>query len=304
MHQYPNCLLLFLYLASCSFLQAQDSISLHPREILNTTQSFENFTIKDGLPSNRILDVLEDCFGYFWIATEAGLSRFDGENFVNYYHNANDSTSLSNDYINRLAEDSKGQLWIGTQYGLNKLNRKDYTFQRYIHDPYVHTGLPGNYIKAILPDTAGILWLETANGFLSKFNTLTNHFKNFGHPPVHQIEANYPSHGIKKMSDGNLFVAGRGFYPFTFDAKNNKIQEIETLKPTVQSHYFCTIYEGKKDYNWIGNSANKLVLTDKHFQNPRPYEKIGSIHEIVADDQDLLWMGDKQNSISSLVTND
>lgn len=287
----PIYLLIFLGLANLCLLQAQDSISLNPTEILNTSQSFENFTINDGLPSNRVLDVLEDCFGYFWIATEAGLSRFDGENFVNYYHNPNDTTSLSNNYVNRLAEDSEGQLWVGTQHGLNKLNRKDYTFQRFFHNPYLHTGLPGNSIKAFLPDTAGILWLETANGFLSKLNTLTNHFENFGHTLAYSVYTNYPSYSIKKLNDGNIFCAGRGVFPFIFDIKSNKIQEIDFLKLTAQVPLISTIHEGKNGYNWIGNSANKLLLTDKNFQNPRSYERIGSIYDIVADEQDLLWMG-------------
>jgi signal transduction histidine kinase/ligand-binding sensor domain-containing protein/DNA-binding response OmpR family regulator len=47
---------------------------------------FKNYTIKDGLPSDFINDVLEDDLGYLWISTNNGLSKFNpkSENFRNY----------------------------------------------------------------------------------------------------------------------------------------------------------------------------------------------------------------------------
>ena len=39
---------------------------------------YENFKIKDGLPSNTIYDLLEDRNGVLWIATDKGVSVYDG----------------------------------------------------------------------------------------------------------------------------------------------------------------------------------------------------------------------------------
>ena len=37
-----------------------------------------------GLSSNRINDIVQDKNGYIWLATDVGVSRFDGENFLNF----------------------------------------------------------------------------------------------------------------------------------------------------------------------------------------------------------------------------
>jgi ligand-binding sensor domain-containing protein len=42
------------------------------------------FTTADGLPSNHVYSVAEDTSGFLWIATDNGVSRFDGKKFRNY----------------------------------------------------------------------------------------------------------------------------------------------------------------------------------------------------------------------------
>lgn len=42
------------------------------------------YTKKDGLPSNRVPSVKEDKNGILWFSTGDGLSKFDGQQFVNF----------------------------------------------------------------------------------------------------------------------------------------------------------------------------------------------------------------------------
>lgn len=42
------------------------------------------YDISDGLPHNEINEIVKDQSGFVWIATENGLSRYDGYNFVNF----------------------------------------------------------------------------------------------------------------------------------------------------------------------------------------------------------------------------
>jgi ligand-binding sensor domain-containing protein len=58
------------------------------------------------LPGPFVIDLLTDRDGFLWIATRGGLSRFDGENYITYQHDPDDSNSLSNSYIRCLLEDN------------------------------------------------------------------------------------------------------------------------------------------------------------------------------------------------------
>ncbi len=47
-------------------------------------QLANQFTTKEGLPSNHIYDIVEDNKGFLWVTSDNGLARFDGKNFYTY----------------------------------------------------------------------------------------------------------------------------------------------------------------------------------------------------------------------------
>lgn len=67
-----------------------------------------NFTADDGLPSNETFHILQDSKGYIWIATDRGVSRYDGFEFVNF---GVDKGLPSNTILN-IVEDYKGRIWF------------------------------------------------------------------------------------------------------------------------------------------------------------------------------------------------
>lgn len=70
--------------------------------------NYTRFTVKDGLASNTVYDIKQDKDGFIWMATDAGLSRFDGRKFVTYTQ----QDGLPSNEILHLYPDSKGRLWI------------------------------------------------------------------------------------------------------------------------------------------------------------------------------------------------
>lgn len=69
--------------------------------------------VDDGLSNNYIVSLAQDRKGYIWIATESGLNRFDGQQFIIY--NKNNSGLSSNELNALLADPKQDKIWIGTQ---------------------------------------------------------------------------------------------------------------------------------------------------------------------------------------------
>ena len=90
---------------------------------------FKEFTIDDGLPNQTVNCFAEDDQGFIWIGTLNGLSKFNGDNFINF-HNSEDSLSLQNDEINEIIVD-KNKLWIGTAEGLTSMDIGTEEFTHY-----------------------------------------------------------------------------------------------------------------------------------------------------------------------------
>src|SRR5687767_8670702 len=92
---------------------------------------FYHLTTKNGLSCNRSNAVLQDSKGFYWIATDDGLNRFDGSSCKIFRNVKNDSTSLTVNYCNNILEDDLGNIWVGTNMGMNRYIYAQDKFERF-----------------------------------------------------------------------------------------------------------------------------------------------------------------------------
>lgn len=121
------------------------------------------------------LAIFEDSKGTIWAGTyRDGIYFFHpGSNQKGLYvHDTADSTSLSNNRVNRIFEDSNGSIWFATDGGLCKLNADRKTFKTYT----TKNGLPSDLILGMLEDGHKNLWVTTSRG-LACFSLLTEKIK-------------------------------------------------------------------------------------------------------------------------------
>lgn len=127
---------------------------------------FEYLTTEQGLSSNKVEAVLQDKEGFYWIATQNGLNRFDGTTFKIFRHDANDSTSLSHNYCTALVEGKNGDIWVATYKGVSRYIRSKGYFQTiYLQHPIINFEIT-NRIYDIAVDDAGTIWIG-GNGLWS-----------------------------------------------------------------------------------------------------------------------------------------
>jgi ligand-binding sensor domain-containing protein/two-component sensor histidine kinase len=175
---------------------------------------FESYRTSDGLSARKILDIQQDRRGFLWIATENGLNRFDGYQFLHYLADSNDSTSISNNHITSLAVDTAGNLWVGTHDGLNFYNRENGTFKVFRHNPDNSNSLSHDHVRDLHADDQGHLWIETLDGILNRYDISSGHFAYFRHNKVEQPYYEY--HAIYEDQRGDLWIGGRTMGPYRF----------------------------------------------------------------------------------------
>ena len=114
--------------AWCSFFTNDSAVRAQ-----NIYAQIPPYDINSGLPANEIYDIVKDESGYIWIATEKGLSRFDGYHFENF-----NSTSHPNIFkdnrINRIKKNGELLYVLTEADGLIAVNPKKLTFRKLSND--------------------------------------------------------------------------------------------------------------------------------------------------------------------------
>lgn len=85
----------------------------------------------EGLPNASVSDMEEAPGGFLWIATKRGLSRFDGQNFINY-HTGN--SHITGNELNDLLVDRNNPryIWIATEReGLDRFDTQRQEFRNF-----------------------------------------------------------------------------------------------------------------------------------------------------------------------------
>ena len=136
--------------------------------------SFERISQKQRLAGSVVQDIFQDKKGFLWIATNNGLSRYDGLSFKNYTQVG--PGGITDKIVTGLAEDVDGSIWFGTENGLNRLIPSTNRIEQY----YEGTGpgtIPYRWCYKVFRDRQNTLWLATEKG-LASYNRNTNSFEN------------------------------------------------------------------------------------------------------------------------------
>lgn len=129
---------------------------------LQPDRQITQYTVKiwntdSGFPQNSVNDILQTRDGFLWMATYAGLVRYDGMTFFTF---SPDNTPVLGDRsIQSLYESPDGTLWIGTQGRGLVRKSPNQQWKRYERAD----GLEGNFIMDISQDKEGRIWVTTAN---------------------------------------------------------------------------------------------------------------------------------------------
>ncbi len=78
------------------------------RLLMAQTPTFRTYTIEQGLPSSEVYQVYQDSRKYIWVASNNGVSMFDGHTFRNFEM----QDGLPENTIFEIIEDHEGRVWF------------------------------------------------------------------------------------------------------------------------------------------------------------------------------------------------
>ncbi|HTL54884.1 MAG TPA: two-component regulator propeller domain-containing protein [Candidatus Limnocylindrales bacterium] len=134
-------------------------------------ERFENFGVKEGMPTHKVHCVLTASDGRLWVGTYKGaVVREDGK-----FRRIGVEDGLTHPMVMCMVEDTRtGEMWIGTMRGLNC-----YSAGRITTYTQTGSGLPNNVVYGV--DIVGeTLWVATAAG-LGALNLKTGGWSIYDH---------------------------------------------------------------------------------------------------------------------------
>jgi len=123
---------------------------------------WRRYSTANGLPSSRVYDLQFMPDGTLWLATQNGVSRFDGLRFTNF----SKRDGLLDNRVFCIHAGSDSKLWFGTEEGACQFDPATGHFQNF---PSGTNGLSAGRVFDIEAAPDGILWLRTREG-LSRFD--------------------------------------------------------------------------------------------------------------------------------------
>ena len=133
---------------------------------------FRRLDTRDGLSNSQINYIFQDSKGFVWIATSYGLNRYDGYRFRTFYSDANDTTTLRNNYVNDIWEDYAGRLWLRQGMNFCVFDPKTETAVRTPSTLFSKMGIKGG-LDRIYIDKNKNFWVKTYDDGLYFYNPKT-----------------------------------------------------------------------------------------------------------------------------------
>lgn len=271
----------------------------------------------DGLPRNIVTCVEQDTYGYTWIGTGNGISRYNGDVFKNY-------EQLKGHNIRSIVINTKNELWLASEHGIYVYNRITDQFE-IKYEGYVHSlcqyqdRIYFNTIASIrLFEESGITEMvigDNIGGFCvnSRGIWYSNSFDGIRLRSHHStsdtsksvLSGRYVS--IIRDIDGHLFMGGRNGQLFVL---RNGEKEIEVK---IKNHH--SIHEIIKvdDEYWMATDGNGVIILDENFNYSRSLDKgfsrnsrlnSNSIYDIYLGSTNEVWVATYGAGLGCLMYDD
>ena len=177
------------------------SLSVTAQTSMIPDMKFRRLDTPDGLSSSQINNIFRDSRGYVWISTPYGLNRYDGYRVKTFYSNQRDTTTMRDNYCDRIYEAHDGKLWMRQGMGYCVYDPVTESFERNAAREFAKMGLDCG-VEWLYIDSKKRLWVKDYENAIYCY-----HPEAKGDKKVVKIRIGYgqnefsPNYGISTVAD-------------------------------------------------------------------------------------------------------
>lgn len=283
------------------------SLSVMAQISMIPDMKFRRLDTPDGLSSSQINNIFKDSRGYVWISTPYGLNRYDGYRVKTFYSNQRDTTTMRDNYCDRIYEAYDGRLWMRQGMGYCVYDPVTESFDRNAAGVLAKMGLNCN-IEWMHIDSKKRIWVKDfENGIYCYHPEVKGDKKivkiKMGYAQ-NEFSPNYGISSVSEMDDRLLVVTFNGELvclngekgevewvdPWMHNARGIENQEYRLFVDSNGNVWcnvlsFMFVYE-KSQKKWYG-SINEYLA----YKGIPDFPDNLQMWSMIVDKNDWLWLG-------------
>lgn len=229
------------------------SVLLPLQSLAQPTPVLQHYSVDEGLPSSEVYQTIQDERGYIWLATDRGLSCFDG----NMVRNFTTDDGLPDNSVRHLFEAADGRLWLVTRNNLLACVVAD-TIAPYPHNEVIARSIDNPLLSSFMVDTTGTVHMGFMYDGYLKIDTagIPQYIQNAGVSAglyLRTIEQRLFHFGVRGSATNATVALESGFRFFKL-----KQQEERTRYFLVQRRDSTIAYAEQNHITMVGPSGDTL----------------------------------------------
>ena len=244
--------------------------------------SLSHYSTDDGLPSNTIAAIHNDDYGFVWIATWNGVSRFDGYNFYNYRTGITSGVKGLHNRIDRMTIDQMQNVWLkmydGRVFVLNRQTDR-------IEDP--------------LEGISGHSEFKVDYFFVPYVTSVGDVLMSFGETGFYKLRLDRNGLKQEQIMTRNMTVkcVVEGYHNDLWVGTDRGVHRINTSNLSLEKGGFfldedisCLASNG---YNIFAGTRSGKIMEFSYGQEPKTVKDFGKeITGLFVDSNGLIWFSD------------
>ena len=237
---------------------------------------YDEWNMTHGLPYSAVRGIYQSSDGYLWLATRAGISRFDSVSFTNF--TTADMGGISVDEVTFFAEDTRNRLWVGTRKGVIWYEHGVWS-QATLGPELEHAEITG-----LLPDGDG-MYVATRTQVL-RWEKGRASIVDLGT----DITLNWYFESLHRAKNGDLIVTGDTLVRIKKDGGREILDRSNIISKSVMIRAFA---EDRSGGIWLGTPLGLYLWKDKRLERLPDNNgfSIGIVRSLCIDKDENLWIG-------------